>query len=260
MLNITSQDNGSATIISFANSNRGYLTAEGCGQLKAAVDEASKNEAVRAIIITGERDVFIRHYDVSEILSAAEAVAAGHVDRSAFEAGPFVELMGTIVDAPKPVIAAINGTCMGGGFELALACDFRIAKRGIKHIGLPESRIGIIPGGGGTQRLPRLIGEARALEFILLGQTVSAEDAKEMGLVTAISNDPAGAALELSKQISARGMDAVAIGKRLVRGALSGEIEDGLRAEQHGFYEVLKSQGAVQGLKAFFENGEDITL
>lgn len=259
MPSITTEKRGSAFIVRYANPERGYLTAEGCAGLLGAIQSGIDDEAIRAIILTGEEAVFIRHYDVAEIIGAGEAVRAGAIDQSAFESGPFADLTALVSLAPKPIIAAINGVCMGGGFELALACDFRVAQNEVQLIGLPESRIGIFPGGGGTQRLPRLIGEARALEFILLGHIVSADEAKDLGLIHRTSENALATALEITEYLSQRGADAVSIAKRLVRNALSLHLDDGIRAEQHGFFDVLKTDSAILGMENFIQNGEDIT-
>jgi enoyl-CoA hydratase/carnithine racemase len=259
MVNVTTETRNGISIIRYANPERGYLTAEGCTQLLSAFRAGVDDANTRAIIFTGEDDVFIRHYDVSEIINAGEAVRAGAIDQTAFEAGPFADLTMSIMEAGKPVIAAINGVCMGGGFELALACDFRVAQQDVQLIGLPETRIGIFPGGGGTQRLPRLIGEARALEFILLGQTVTATDAKDIGLVHDASEYALQAALKIAEQLSERGAEALASAKKLVRSALSTDLIDGLRAEQHRFYDILKTDSAAAGMQTFMETGEDIT-
>ena len=151
------------------------MTAEGAGLMLAAVQAAVADPAIRVLVLTGTEDVFVRHYDVAEIVAIGEAVQAGQLKPEDFERGGFADMIRAVSESPKPIIAAINGVCMGGGFELALACDLRIAGNQVPLIGLPETRIGIFPGGGGTQRLPRMIGEARALEFILRGQTVDAK-------------------------------------------------------------------------------------
>ena len=98
------------------------------------------------------------------------------------------------------MVAAINGLCMGGGFELALACDLRIASPAVEAIGLPETRVGIFPGGGGTQRLPRVVGEAKALEIILRGLTFAGEAAHRIGLVHELADDPLARALEMAAE------------------------------------------------------------
>jgi len=137
------------------------------------------------VIAGGVPGIFIRHYDVGELSDAADRVQSA--TPRAPSPGPrppgFHALTDLIAAIDKPVIAAINGLCMGGGFELSLACDLRIAGSTVAAIGLPETRLGIFPGGGGTQRLPRIIGEARALEMILRGLTVTGAVAHEMGIV-----------------------------------------------------------------------------
>lgn len=260
MLSVKTATNKATRIITYTNPPRDYLTAEGCGELLDAFTEALEDDDVRAVIITGDGEAFIRHYDVRELIAVCEAVRAGETQPEDFEESPFSDLIVAIMNAPKPVISAINGVCMGGGFELALACDLRIAQSDVSHIGLPETRLNIFPGGGGTQHLPRLIGEARALEFVLLGQTVTAQVAKDMGLVHHVADSALSRSLEVADELAARGPEALAIAKRLVRGALSATIADGMRAEQHGFHAVLKADTAMSGMKRFLETGEDITL
>ncbi|MEM9725030.1 MAG: enoyl-CoA hydratase/isomerase family protein [Pseudomonadota bacterium] len=245
-------------VLRYSNPPRDYLTAPGSAELLDAVEAAVADAAVRAIILTGRDEAFIRHYDVGEIEAVRGAVTSGSIGREAMETGPFAALTRAVFEAPKPVIAAINGVCMGGGFELALACDFRVAQRDVAMIGLPETRIGIAPGGGGTQRLPRLIGEARALEFILRGQVVAAAEAREMGLVHQLADDALADAVSLAEELATRSPESLAMAKQLVRTALATPLEEGLRAEQHGFFDLLSTEGAAQGIQSFFANGEDI--
>jgi len=259
MATINTRTEGAARVIRYANPPRHYMTAEGAGLMCAAVTEAAADPAIRAIILTGTDDVFVRHYDVAEIVAVGEAVQAGQLKPEDFERGGFADLIRAVSEAPKPVIAAINGVCMGGGFELALACDLRIAGNQVPLIGLPETRVGIFPGGGGTQRLPRMIGEARALEFILRGQTVDAEGALELGLVNAVAADAVADSLSIAAEFATRGAEGLAQAKRLVRGALTWGLEAGTREEQRGFQEVLKADSAIAAMKDFLATGEDIT-
>src|SRR5206468_926540 len=131
----------------------------------------------------------------------------------------FLSLTDLIAAVEKPVIAAINGLCMGGGFELSLACDLRIAGRYVDAIGLPETRIGIFPGGGGTQRLPRVVGEAKALEIILRGLTFNADEALAIGLVHELDFNPVTRALVMAAEWDGRGAEGIAFAKRLTRAA-----------------------------------------
>jgi enoyl-CoA hydratase len=155
-----------------------------------------------------------------------------------------------IATVEKPVIAAINGLCMGGGFELSLACDLRIVGKEVTAIGLPETRIGIFPGGGGTQRLPRVIGEAKALEMILRGLTVTGPRAHEMGIVHEVVADPLARALEIGAELSGRGAEGLAFAKRLTRAALDRPLTDGLADERKSFGAVMRTASAREALRA----------
>jgi len=259
MAEITLEARGSTRIIRYGNPPRHYMTGDGSARLAAAINDAAAEADIRAIILTGTDDVFVRHFDVSEIVKAGEAVAAGAITAENFETGPFVDLQEACFHAPKPVLAAINGTCMGGGFEIALACDIRVAAEGVEQIGLPETRILIFPGGGGTQRLPRLIGEAAALNFILRGRVVNAADALSLGLVQETAPDALARALEIAGEFEAKGADAVAIAKRLVRSALDRPVQEGLLAERRGFHDALTSDAAMAAMREFLATGEDIT-
>ena len=259
MASVTTETRGSTRIIRYGNPPRHYMTAEGSAKLAEAINAAAADDAIRAIILTGTDDVFVRHYDVSEIVQAGEGVAAGALTAENFEAGPFVALQDACFEAPKPVIAAINGTCMGGGFEISLACDLRVAADTVDQIGLPETRIAIFPGGGGTQRLPRVIGEAAALDFILRGKVVGAAEALAMGLVHETAPDALARALEIAAEFEAKGAGGVAMAKRLIRSALGRPLDEGLLAERHGFFQVLKTDAAMDAMRSFLETGEDIT-
>jgi enoyl-CoA hydratase len=166
------------------------------------------------------------------------------------QGGGYLALVDAIAAAPKPVIAAINGLCMGGGFELTLACDLRVIGRDVEAIGLPETRVGIFPGGGGTQRLPRVIGEARAVEMILRGLTVDGPHAFEIGLVHEIADDPLARALELAAEFAAKAPEGVAYAKRLTRAALDRPLSEGLTDERRSFLEVMRTASARQALHA----------
>ena len=145
-------------------------------EMRELLEELAGDATTRVVILTGGEEIFCAGADISEIQEAASAEAAYHHARE------FQLLFDQIEALPQPVIAAISGYALGGGFELALACDFRIAVEGAK-LGLPEIKIGAFPGGGGTQRLPRLIGAAKAKEMIFTGDPITAEAALALGLV-----------------------------------------------------------------------------
>jgi enoyl-CoA hydratase/carnithine racemase len=252
---VTSDRRGAAMVVTYANPPLGTMTAAGSQEMFDAVKAAIDDADVRCIILTGGLpDIFVRHYDVGELTVLGERLAdAPPPSRPATPAPPaggFLGLTDLVAAAPKPVIAAINGLCMGGGFELSLACDIRIAGRSVASIGLPETRVGIFPGGGGTQRLPRVIGEARALEMILRGRVVTGPAAFEIGLVHEVADDPLARALEIAAEFAARPAEGVAYAKRLTRAALDRPLAAGLADERASFVEVVRLPSAVEAMKA----------
>ena len=259
MAHVSEETHSATRIIRYANPPRHYMTGEGSAALAAAINTAASDAAIRAIVLTGTDDVFVRHYDVEEIVQAGEAVAGGAIGPDAFHSGPFVALQDACFTAPKPVIAAINGTCMGGGFEIALACDLRVASPIVQQIGLPETRIGIFPGGGGTQRLPRVIGEAAALNFILRGSVVDAGKAMLIGLVHELAEDPVARAVEIAAEFETKGPEGIAAAKALVRSAMDHPLADGLAEERSTFHDVLKDGAAMDTMRDFLKGDGDIT-
>lgn len=253
MPRVSTEDRGAIRVITYASAPFGTLTRAGSVEMFDAVAAAGEDPSVRVIVITGGiPGIFIRHYDVGELSDAADAVESG-APRPPSPPGPrppgFHALTDLVAAVEKPVIAAINGLCMGGGFELSLACDLRIAGHAVTAIGLPETRIGIFPGGGGTQRLPRIIGEARALEMILRGLTVTGPRAHEIGIVHEVVDDPLARALEIGAELSTRGAEGLAFAKRLTRAALDRPLAEGLADERKSFAAVMKTASAREGLQ-----------
>jgi enoyl-CoA hydratase len=247
-------DRGAVRVITYANPPFGTMTAAGSTEMFNAIVAAGEDPSVRVVVITGGLPgIFIRHYDVGELSDSADAIHDGASSAPA-SPGPrppgFHALTDMIASIEKPVIAAINGLCMGGGFELSLACDLRIAGNAVTAIGLPETRIGIFPGGGGTQRLPRIIGEAKALEMILRGLTVTGPRAHEMGIVHEVVADPLARALEIGAELSSRGSEGLAFAKRLTRAALDRPLADGLADERKSFGIVMRTASAREALRA----------
>lgn len=241
-LTIDRQDN--IGIIRFSNPPHAYMDGETESELDAALTEVEGDPEIRAVIITGaDKDVFIRHYDVGVLYQRSKAMA----DRGlTFDpARPVPEstihkCYRRIEGMGKPFIAAINGTAMGGGFELALACDIRIVKDGPYDLGLPEVNLGILPGAGGTQRLTRLVGKAKALELMLLGQTVTPREALAHGLASfCIEGDVLEKALEVASFLTARSPRAVGHIKDLVQGIDNRPIEEGFARERTLFCDLM---------------------
>ena len=154
----------------------------------------------------------------------------------------------------KPVIAMIDGFCLGGGLEIAMACDLRISSENSK-LGQPEINIGIIPGAGGTQRLTRLIGEGRAMEMILTGRMITAEEAHQYGIVNFVfhSNELEAKTLEIASTIAEKSTYAVERAKKCVKAVARMSLEKGLKYEQEMFIECFKSDDGKEGISAFIE-------
>ena len=252
---VTTENRGAVRLITYANPPFGTMTAAGSTEMHETVTAAVGDAAVRAIVITGGLPgIFIRHYDVGELSVMSDTLAGGaapsppQAEPAARRPG-FLELTDLIAAADKPVIAAINGLCMGGGFELSLACDLRIAGKDVSSIGLPETRVGIFPGGGGTQRLPRLIGEAKAVEMILRGLTVDGPGAGALGIVHEVVDDPLARALEIAAELATRGPEGLAHAKRLTRAALDRPLSEGLADERASFLAVMRTASAREALR-----------
>ncbi|MDO7836429.1 enoyl-CoA hydratase/isomerase family protein [Sphingobium sp. HBC34] len=197
-------------IVRFANPPHGTMAAKGAAQLRDALARAIADEAVHAIIVTGGQDgVFIRHADVSQIAKAGEYLATGQIDPAAFAQSPFNDVAAMLEAARKPVIAAINGVCMGGGLELALACTIRIAAQDVKAIGLPEIRIDIFPGAGGIARLAAIIGMQKARLMSLRGTVLDAHEAFQAGIVDEVAPDALYGAMKVARELAGRAPAAI---------------------------------------------------
>ncbi|MBV9834042.1 MAG: enoyl-CoA hydratase/isomerase family protein [Alphaproteobacteria bacterium] len=254
---------GPVAIIRFDNPPLGYLNAAMVDQLDVATTDLAADASVRAIVLTGKLpDVFVRHYDVAELLALAEALRAkGRTfsDAKLMPPRKIDAITERCETMDKVVIAAINGTAMGGGFELCLGCDIRIAQRGPYSLGQPEINIGILAGAGGTQRLARLIGTARALEMSLRGRTLGPDEAAQIGMVhEAVDGSALERALVIARECARKSPLAVKHIKRLVRGANTMPLADGLALERTLFLDLLVSDRAVELMKRMVEGNQDI--
>jgi enoyl-CoA hydratase len=154
---------------------------------------------------------------------------------------------------PMPSIALINGYAFGGGLELALACNFRLALK-TARLGLPEIKLGLIPGYGGTQRLPRLIGEARALEIVMTGRTVNADEAERIGLVhRLVDGDLVEAGKAFAREMTGYGLPALALARDAAMSALDGTLDEGLKREADLNTLAFQTADATEGMTAFIE-------
>ncbi len=246
-------------VIRFSNPPDGYMDDDTSARLLAALDRIEAEDDIRVAVLTGtDKGVFIRHFDVRILEKRGRALAARGLkfteDRPV-PPSPLHDALKRMENCSKPFIAALNGVTMGGGFEIALGCDIRIAEAGDYQIGLPEANVGLLPGAGGTQRLPRLIGEARALEFMLTGRTVSPEKAEHYGLVSACVDAPVlDHAMDMARGLCARPATALAHIKRLTR--LPAD-EAMMAAERTLFCDLMVSDEGID-LMAQMNAGGDI--
>jgi enoyl-CoA hydratase/carnithine racemase len=257
------EDHGPVRLIAVANPPRHYMTAETAGLMDDALMAALADPAVRVVVLTGGGEgVFIRHYDVREIAAMSDAVERGAISGPMPRgATPVYRLLDRLLQSNKPVIAAINGTCMGGGFETALCCTLRVATAGDYPIGLPETRLGIIPGAGGLQLLARAIGLSRATEMVLRGRVVGPEEALHLGMVHEVTSGPAHTrAIALGQELAERPAAALAEVLGMMRSLADGEgLADGLDHAAAAFLRTLQTgSGARPRIERFLAQGEDI--
>jgi enoyl-CoA hydratase/carnithine racemase len=217
-------------------------------QLRDALRAIEAAEDVRAVVVSGRGE---RAFSAGSHVGEFED-QAGEAGRERHQLDQ--DVWRQLAELPMPTIAAIEGHCLGGGLELALCCDIRVASE-TARLGLPEVRLAVIPGAGGTQRLPRVVGATRAKELILTGRVLSATEAGAIGLVNRVV--PAGEAVTaadaIGAEIAARGPVAVREAKRLIDTALDRDIGTGLAAEFEASERIFATEDMVEGARAFFE-------
>ncbi|MGH7588247.1 MAG: enoyl-CoA hydratase/isomerase family protein [Gemmatimonadota bacterium] len=214
--------------------------------LSKALAEAEADPAVRVVVFTGAGDqAFVAGADVSEFAGRTPIE-----QREAMRGGLFDDVW----NFPKPTIAMVNGYCLGGGCELALACDLRIGADSAK-LGQPEVRLGIIPGGGATQRLPRLVGYGKALQLVLTGEIVDAVSAYEIGLLDEIvpAVELRERTLEIARSMAEKSPVTLVIAKRALRAALEMPLSAGLAHERDLFALAFSTEDKEEGVRAFLE-------
>jgi len=216
-------------------------------ELADAASDLSADDSVRAVIITGGEKVFAAGADISQ-MAAASAVDIATGANPSYRAFQLIENM------PKPVIASISGFALGGGCELTLVADVRIAADNAQF-GLPEIKLGILPGAGGTQRLPRLIGEGKAKELIFSGDFIKAEEALRIGLVNKVvpADQLAEETKKMAKKFAAQGAVALRLAKSAVNEGLRMDLDAGLKYEHKCFSLLFATEDQKEGMKAFLE-------
>ena len=217
----------------------------------AAIADAGRDlgadPSVKAVVVTGSEKAFAAGADIKEFGDAETARKISNGFRSAFDA---------VAAIPRPVIAAIRGYALGGGLELAMACDLRVAGD-TARVGQPEILLGVIPGAGGTQRLPRLIGPARAKELIWSGRQVRADEALAIGLVDRVvpADEVVDAAHRWAADFAKGAVAAMAFAKHLIDDTVGRSLSGGLDAETEAFAEVFATEDAQAGVASFLEHG-----
>jgi enoyl-CoA hydratase len=217
--------------------------------LRDAAREVSENPDIRAVVIYGGEKVFAAGADVKEFagLSHAEMMR---------DAARVMSSIDSLAQIPKPVIAAVTGYALGGGCELAMTADFRVAADDAK-LGQPEILLGIIPGMGGTQRLPRLVGLSKAKDLIYTGRFVDAAEAPDIGLVDVVvpAADVYETALTMARKFAKGPALSLAAAKAAIDGGLNGDLATGLRLESHLFASVFATDDRQVGIASFLEKG-----
>lgn len=219
-------------------------------ELGSAVDDARYDDGLRAVAVTSASDKFFS--------AGADVTAfqAGSANQRAMTALLAHEVFRKFENTPMVFVAAIAGHALGGGLELALACDLRFAARGSYRIGLPEVNLGLFPGSGGTQRLPRLVGLSRGIDLIANARTLSPEDAKELGIVDELYDDAAAcrtAAIDYCAKLAVGPSEAIGRAKVVTSLGYAAPLDLGLALEREAIARVFVSEDAQEGITAFGE-------
>lgn len=239
-------------VAAYSNPPMNYFVGEGAAELGALIP-GWRDPAVRVVVLTGGvPDRFLTHYSVEE-LAALAGDRAGMAAMGTDLNDGYHALVQDLSDLEKPVIAAMSGDTMGGGLELSLGCDIRIAQRGDFSIGFPEVSLGILAGGGGTQRLSRSIGTGPALDFLLRSRIVSPDEALALGIVSEVADDPLARALEIARNLVAQSAVALAQTKRSVLRGAQLPLAEGLRVEAEAFLTTMLSDEAVSRMGEYVD-------
>lgn len=252
---VSTEQDGAVAVVTIDHPPVNALSAPLLEELEAEIERLDADDAVRAIVLRGAGNrAFVAGADISEFPSlraAADGAADGGSARG-------IQKLGQRMDAAHtPFVAAVHGFCLGGGLELAMCCDIRIAAEGAQ-LGQPEIKLGLIPGGGGTQRLPRLVGLGRAQLLNMTGDFIDAQTAYEWGLVERVVplEELHEAALGIARTIAARSPVSIGVLRELARTTRDLPLEEGLRREADGFRRCLASEDGAEGVAAFLEKRE----
>ena len=252
---ISSELDGAVAVVTIDNPPMNALSAPLLEELEAEIERLDADDSVRSVVLRGAGErAFVAGADIKEFPSLREAVEDAHEGGSARG----IQKLGHRMDAARtPFVAAIHGFCLGGGLELAMCCDIRVVAEGAQ-LGQPEIKLGLIPGGGGTQRLPRFVGLGRAQLLNMTGDFIDAATAYDWGLVEKVvpQEELLDAALAIARTIAARSPVAIGVLRELTRTTRDLPLEEGLRREADGFRRCLASEDGAEGVAAFIEKRE----
>ena len=256
------EDKGHYMICYLSNPPSHTLTSSGVAEVHKFLDLVEKNNDLRVLAFTGEgEDVFIKHYEVGELANSAEKnIESNLTQKDPTELHAFHKMLLRFKNLDAIVIAGINGNTAGGGCEFSLGCDLRIMSEGEYFIGLPETSVGILPGGGGTQRLSRMIGPSRALDLILHAKLLSPAEAYNLGVINKlIPKDKFEEELDLYCQdLANRAPIALSQVKKIIHQGLEMPLEESLLLEQKAFDVTMNSKDAARAMRSLLNSQENI--
>ena len=250
LVSLQKEEDGVA-IIEFNNPPANTFSYDMMHQLDEAILRVRFDESINIVVLRGAGEKFFCSGADVKLLYEYSS------DRLYYFCLHIHETLARMENTPKLFIAALNGHTVGGGLEIAMACDMRLAKKGGGVIGLPEAKLGVLPGSGGTQRLPRLIGKARALELMVKGQTISFEEGESIGLVNEVikADGFMDRVMDYARSFALPGTAVRAIGnmKRAIQTGVEASLSDGLALERELQLQLFQSQDAREGVSAFLE-------
>lgn len=264
--NLKVEDNGHVVICNLTNPPTHTFTSKSLMEVHDFLDQMEKKKDLRVLAFTGGgEDVFIKHYEVGELAESAEKNISEAKEVSSEYSPPkelhlFHKMLLRLRDIEAIVIAGINGNTAGGGCEFALGCDLRIMSEGPYAIGLPETSVGILPGGGGTQRLARLIGSSRALDLILHARLLSPQEAFDFGLINKLVPHERfrEELMAYCLDLASRAPIALRQVKKIIHHGLDKTLEEGLLMEQEAFDVTMRSNDAAIAMRSMLDTEKDI--